>query len=84
MPRRDRKSKKRAAQPIQEEEEEDGWYTVRGILDERKVKGKTEYLVDWDDNPKTGEPYPSSWVRVFVSCKCANGSNCLIDSVGVS
>lgn len=60
MPRRSRKSKKRASQPIQEEE--DGWYTVRGILDERKLKGKAEYLVDWDDNPVTGESYPSSWV----------------------
>lgn len=39
------------------------WYTIRTIIDERERNGKLEYLIDWDDNPQTGEVYPNEWVR---------------------
>ncbi|UNI18907.1 hypothetical protein JDV02_005142 [Purpureocillium takamizusanense] len=54
--------KKTQKKPDEYQEEDDAWYTIRGIIDERKVKGRRiEYLVDWDDNPETGEAYPPSW-----------------------
>lgn len=62
MPR----SKKRArtgktpdAQPIQT-----GWYTIRKILDERRIANRVQYLVDWDDDPVTGRPYDPEWAAV--------------------
>lgn len=37
-------------------------WEVRGILDERGGRGsKGEYLLDWEDNPDTGEKYDPSW-----------------------
>ncbi|KAK7421769.1 hypothetical protein QQX98_001983 [Neonectria punicea] len=56
--RRQRKLNKRSSKAAPQTEE---WYTIRQILDERIVKGKVEYLVDWDDNINTGESYPPSW-----------------------
>ncbi|PFH58873.1 hypothetical protein XA68_13097 [Ophiocordyceps unilateralis] len=37
------------------------WFTIRGILQERRIKGRVEYLVDWDDNIITGEAYNPTW-----------------------
>jgi hypothetical protein len=43
------------------------YYTIKGILDERKVKGHTEFLLDWEGtDPSTGEPYKQSWVRILA------------------
>ncbi|KJZ74175.1 hypothetical protein HIM_06406 [Hirsutella minnesotensis 3608] len=56
-PKRNRASKPRKKAPPKEEV----WYTIRRILDERVVKGRLEYLVDWDDNISTGEAYEPSW-----------------------
>ncbi|KAG6009967.1 hypothetical protein E4U21_000738 [Claviceps maximensis] len=42
---------------------DDGWFTIRAIIDERRVKGRTEYLVDWDDDETTGESYAPTWSR---------------------
>ncbi|KAH7166039.1 putative HDA1 complex subunit, partial [Dactylonectria macrodidyma] len=56
--RRQRKSNKRSSKASSQTEQ---WFTIRQILDERTVKGKVEYLVDWDDNTNTGEAYPPSW-----------------------
>ncbi|KAL7936708.1 hypothetical protein V8C35DRAFT_239356 [Trichoderma chlorosporum] len=41
--------------------QDEGWWTIRRILDERTVKGRVEYLVDWDDNIVTGQPYDPTW-----------------------
>lgn len=49
-------SRKRVASP------DEGWFTIRSILDERVVRGRIEYLVDWDDNETTGEAYSPTWV----------------------
>ncbi|KAL7925455.1 hypothetical protein ACQKWADRAFT_284081 [Trichoderma austrokoningii] len=38
-----------------------GWYTIRRILDEKTVRGRVQYLVDWDDNPVTGQAYDPTW-----------------------
>lgn len=37
-------------------------YDINGILDERKSGKITEYLIDWRDNPETGESYEPTWV----------------------
>lgn len=43
--------------------DEDVLYEVRDILDEKRVKGKLLYKVDWADHPTTGERYDPTWVR---------------------
>ncbi|EEU44338.1 uncharacterized protein NECHADRAFT_49362 [Fusarium vanettenii 77-13-4] len=43
--------------------EEEGWWTIREVLDERVGKaGQVEYLVQWEDEIHTGESFPPSWV----------------------
>lgn len=48
------------------------WYIIRDILQERRRGGQIEYLIDWEDDTKTGEQYPPTWVRplapLFVGC----------------
>lgn len=58
---RPRKSKSKSQGSVNASDEE-GWYTIRAILDERLVKGRVEYLVDWDDNKETGKTYLPTWV----------------------
>ncbi|KAL5315903.1 hypothetical protein ACEPPN_016777 [Leptodophora sp. 'Broadleaf-Isolate-01'] len=36
-------------------------YPARAILDEETRKGKVWYLIDWEDNPTTGEKYDPTW-----------------------
>ncbi|KAJ8070836.1 hypothetical protein OCU04_001198 [Sclerotinia nivalis] len=36
-------------------------YNIKGILSERKIGKTTEFLIDWEDNPETGEPYEPNW-----------------------
>ncbi|ESZ93081.1 hypothetical protein SBOR_6511 [Sclerotinia borealis F-4128] len=36
-------------------------YKIKGILSERKFGKTTEFLIDWEDNPVTGEIYEPSW-----------------------
>ncbi|KAL7948974.1 hypothetical protein V8C42DRAFT_233609 [Trichoderma barbatum] len=48
-------------------EQDEGWYTIRRILDERTVKGRVEYLVDWDDNLVTGQSYEPTWSSEVTS-----------------
>ncbi|KAH6850777.1 hypothetical protein B0I37DRAFT_324150, partial [Chaetomium sp. MPI-CAGE-AT-0009] len=40
---------------------DEGLYEVRDILDEKSVKGRLLYKVDWADNPTTGERYEPTW-----------------------
>ncbi|KAL6699936.1 hypothetical protein J3F84DRAFT_195962 [Trichoderma pleuroticola] len=56
------KSRRRPAPP-----QDEGWYTIRRILDERTVKGRVEYLVDWDDNIVTGQAYDPTWSSEVTS-----------------
>ncbi|KAM3564396.1 hypothetical protein MY1884_000744 [Beauveria asiatica] len=39
-----------------------GWYSIRQILDEKRVANRIQYLVDWDDDAKTGESHEPTWV----------------------
>ncbi|KAI8714431.1 hypothetical protein NCS52_01162800 [Fusarium sp. LHS14.1] len=44
--------------------EEEGWWTIREVLDERVGKaGQVEYLVQWEDEIHTGESFPPSWIQ---------------------
>ncbi|KAL7959701.1 hypothetical protein V8C34DRAFT_106473 [Trichoderma compactum] len=56
------KSRKRSAAA-----QDEGWYTIRRILDERTVKGRVEFLVDWDDNTVTGQAYEPTWSSEVTS-----------------
>jgi hypothetical protein len=41
--------------------DEDTYYQVRTVLQERIVRKKVEYLIDWEDNERTGEKYTPTW-----------------------
>lgn len=65
MPRQRRPAQKksktsRPRTPVPSDEEE-VWYHIKGILQERKRRGRTEYLVDWEPDEKTGKPYDPTW-----------------------
>ena len=60
-----RKGKKPAAQT-----NEARWYTIRRILDEKRIAKRIQYLVDWDDDADTGEQYEPTWAWVsFFPCR---------------
>lgn len=40
---------------------------MRSILGEETRDGLLSYLIDWEDNPDTGEAYAPSWVRMLQS-----------------
>lgn len=36
---------------------------MKSIIDEKQVgDDEIEYLIDWEDNPETGESYTPTWV----------------------
>lgn len=41
--------------------DEEAYYQVRTVLKERIVRKKVEYLIDWEDNERTGETYTPTW-----------------------
>ncbi|KND93749.1 hypothetical protein TOPH_01666 [Tolypocladium ophioglossoides CBS 100239] len=61
MPKQRRKRTRASKSRKQVAPEDERWYNIRGILDEREAKGCVEYLVDWDDNIDTGEAYSPTW-----------------------
>ncbi|KAG8413639.1 hypothetical protein J3458_012708 [Metarhizium acridum] len=61
-PRRPQPRKSKSRRTVDTSDDND-WYTIRSILDERLLKDRVEYLVDWDDNKKTGEAYSPTWSR---------------------
>jgi hypothetical protein len=38
------------------------YYSVKDILEEKTVHEEIFYLIDWEDNPETGESYTPTWV----------------------
>ncbi|CAK7229038.1 hypothetical protein SBRCBS47491_007113 [Sporothrix bragantina] len=42
--------------------ENDEWFAIRDIVDEKVERGVRQYFVDWADHPVTGEVYPKSWI----------------------
>jgi len=51
----------RKANDCQEAEEQQE-YQVRSIIDEKRLKGKLLYKIDWADDPHTGQSYEPTWV----------------------
>jgi len=56
-----RSTPKKTKTPVREPED-DVWYRIKDIVDERYEKRKLQYLIDWANNEITGEAYPKSWV----------------------
>jgi hypothetical protein len=52
--RRSRKRERRVAEGV--------LYPIRNIVAEREGKHGLEYLIDWEDDQKTGERFEKSWV----------------------
>ncbi|KZL88018.1 endosomal cargo receptor, partial [Colletotrichum incanum] len=61
MPSGSRHSSKQPKKPKEQHKEK--WYIIRDILQERKRGANIEYLVDWEDDPDTGERYRPTWTR---------------------
>ncbi|PNY26077.1 Uncharacterized protein TCAP_03986 [Tolypocladium capitatum] len=61
MPKQRRKRSRASKPRKQVAPEDERWYGIKGILDEREANGCVEYLVDWDDNIDTGEAYSPTW-----------------------
>lgn len=62
--------RKRTRAPKTALPDDEGWYSIKGILDERKASGRVEYLVDWENDIDTGEQYPPSWISVRLPLTC--------------
>jgi hypothetical protein len=60
-PKRRRRSAA-AAQQKKRKAKSEVLYEVRDIIDEKVEKGKVFYLVDWADDPVTGEKFDPTWV----------------------
>ncbi|KAJ3947103.1 uncharacterized protein N0V96_003489 [Colletotrichum fioriniae] len=59
MLRDSRRSSKHQKKHKEQPKEE--WYIIKDILQERRNGSNIEYLVDWEDNPETGERYRPTW-----------------------
>ncbi|GAP84150.2 putative hda1 complex protein [Rosellinia necatrix] len=38
-----------------------GWFTIRDIIDEKRERGHTLYLIDWDGTDRDGRRYDPTW-----------------------
>lgn len=62
-PAKPKRRKSAASRPATREPTPDeALYEIRDIIDEKYVKGRLLYKVDWADNPTTGEKYDPTWV----------------------
>ncbi|UKZ70279.1 uncharacterized protein TrAtP1_011271 [Trichoderma atroviride] len=61
MPRSRRGAAKKSKNRKAPAEEDLGWYTIKRILDEKTVRGRVQYFVEWDDNAVTGQAYDPTW-----------------------
>jgi hypothetical protein len=41
--------------------DEETYYQVRTVIDERVFRKKVQYQIDWEDNERTGEKYAPTW-----------------------
>ncbi|KAJ6785376.1 hypothetical protein PWT90_04537 [Aphanocladium album] len=55
------KTSARTGKKPEEQNPQSGWFSIRQILDERRIANRLEYLVDWDDDVNTGEIYEPTW-----------------------
>jgi hypothetical protein len=56
-----RKQRRKHRKKVDTSEE---YFNARRILEEREEEGITEYLVDWEDNQRTGQAYDPTWVSL--------------------
>jgi hypothetical protein len=56
-----KKSKSKQLSHPESASSDDSQYAVRIILDERKVGKRTQYLLDWEPHPATGQRWDPSW-----------------------
>ncbi|PTB42075.1 uncharacterized protein TrAFT101_008826 [Trichoderma asperellum] len=61
MPRSRRGAAKKSKNRKPPADQDLGWYTIRRILDEKTVRGRVQYFVEWDDNAVTGQVYDPTW-----------------------
>ncbi|RYP66488.1 hypothetical protein DL769_006031 [Monosporascus sp. CRB-8-3] len=55
------KTKRKSAQTINDDDNED-WWEIKDIIDERVHRGVVQYLVEWEGiDPWTGQPYKPGW-----------------------
>jgi hypothetical protein len=57
LPKSSQKKRKRKRETLSGK-----YYSVRQILDEKTIRDEISYLIDWEDNPDTGESYTPTWV----------------------
>ncbi|KAI0550789.1 hypothetical protein F4679DRAFT_193028 [Xylaria curta] len=61
-PRRQSKPKKpKQKQTKAEPEAEEGWYSIRDIIDEKRERGHVLYLIDWEGTDQNGRRYDPTW-----------------------
>jgi len=53
-----KKKRKRTEEPADNNE----FWAVKRIVEQKKKNGKIYYLIDWEDHPRTGEVFKNSWV----------------------
>lgn len=44
---------------------QDNVFAIKDIIDEKSVRDKLFFRIDWEDNPVTGETYEPTWVSCF-------------------
>ncbi|PHH74596.1 hypothetical protein CDD80_2969 [Ophiocordyceps camponoti-rufipedis] len=52
---------RKSRRPARKQKPARKWFAIRGILEERLAGRRLEYLVDWEDDGVTGEPYEPTW-----------------------
>jgi hypothetical protein len=60
-PKSKRKPKRRKSTSTPDHNE--GWFSIRDIIDDKVENGRIKYLVDWDGVDKNGRRYEPTWVR---------------------
>ncbi|KAI0490890.1 hypothetical protein F4859DRAFT_26744 [Xylaria cf. heliscus] len=60
-PRRQPRPRKPKPKPKPEPSADDGWFTIRDIIDEKVERGRILYLIDWDGTDQDGHRYDPTW-----------------------
>ena len=66
---------KKEKAPAKEAEEKLYATKYQAILAERKVRGQVQFLVNWADDPETGEVYAPTWVSFHDPCDISRLGN---------
>lgn len=59
-PRKPKPKPKQTTEP--EPESDEGWFTIRDIIDEKTERGRILYLIDWEGVDQNGRRYDPTWV----------------------